>query len=171
MYGSVLQIGGKFRMWYLGMSQTRIERGQAPGWWRPMCYAESEDGMPLDQARTRPRGIQRLKKNNICLIESDPFALSRVNDFLSVLHEPDEPDPARRYKCAYIAHVPFEEVRGGRSTIGPNEKRWGAFVVRDERRRPDLESRRRPPDERGRRALRGHAACIASATSTTRPAS
>ena len=45
MYGSVLHIGGKFRMWYLGMIQTVIERGQAPGWWRPMCYAESDDGV------------------------------------------------------------------------------------------------------------------------------
>ena len=36
MYGSVLHIGGKFRMWYLGMIQTTIEKGQAPGWWRPM---------------------------------------------------------------------------------------------------------------------------------------
>jgi hypothetical protein len=42
---------------------------------------------------------------------------------------PNEPDPAKRYKCAYIAHMPIEEVKGGRSKIGPNEKRWGSFVT------------------------------------------
>ena len=45
LYGSVLHIGGKFRMWYLGMFETEVKSGQAPGWWRPMCYAESDDGV------------------------------------------------------------------------------------------------------------------------------
>jgi hypothetical protein len=63
------------------------------------------------------------------LIESDLESLTRVNDFLTVLHEPDDPDPSRRYKAAYIAHLPFDEVRGGRSTIGPDERRWGSFVA------------------------------------------
>src|SRR5688572_8480192 len=38
LYGTVIKEGGKFRMWYLAMSQRKIERGQAPGYWRPMCY-------------------------------------------------------------------------------------------------------------------------------------
>lgn len=128
MYGSVLHIGGKFRMWYLGMSQTTIERGQAPGWWRPMCYAESEDGVHWTKPDLGLVEFNGSKKNNICLVEGEPFSLTRVNDFLTVLHEPDEADPAKRYKCAYIAHVPFDEVKGGRSAIGPDEKRWGAFI-------------------------------------------
>ncbi len=128
MYGSVLHIGGKFRMWYLGMSQTTIEKGQAPGWWRPMCYAESEDGIAWTKPDLGLVEFNGSKANNICRIDSDPFSLSRVNDFLSVMHEPEEPDASKRYKCAYIAHVPFEEVKGGRSGIGPDEKRWGAFI-------------------------------------------
>lgn len=128
MYGSVLQIGGKFRMWYLGMIQTTIERGQAPGWWRPMCYAESDDGVHWSKPELGLVDLNGSKNNNICLIEGDPFSLTRVNDFLTVIHEPEDPDPSRRYKCAYIAHLPFEDVRGGRSTIGPNESRWASFV-------------------------------------------
>ena len=128
MYGSVLQVDGKFRMWYLGMSQTTIEKGQAPGYWRPMCYAESPDGVHWTKPNLGLVEFNGSKENNICLIESDPFSLSRVNDFLSVMYEADEPDASKRYKCAYIAHVPFEEVKGGRSGIGPNEKRWGAFI-------------------------------------------
>jgi hypothetical protein len=68
------------------------------------------------------------RQNNICLIEAEPHALSRVNDFLTVIHDPGDPDPARRYKTAFIAHVPFEEVRGGRSGIGPDERRWCSAV-------------------------------------------
>jgi hypothetical protein len=52
-----------------------------------------------------------------------------VNDFLSVMLDPSDPDPSRRYKAAYIAHPLFDEVRGGRSRIGPNESRWCSFVT------------------------------------------
>ena len=128
MYGSVLHIEGKFRMWYLGMIQTTIERGQAPGYWRPMCYAESEDGIHWTKPDLGLVELNGSKKNNICLVESEVYSLSRVNDFLTVLHDPEDPDPERRYKCAYIAHVPFEDVRGGRSAIGPDERRWSAFI-------------------------------------------
>jgi hypothetical protein len=128
MYGSVFHIGGKFRMWYLGMIQTTFEKGQAPGYWRPMCYAESDDGIHWTKPELGLVELNGSRKNNICLVESDPFSLSRVNDFLSVMHDPEDPDPSRRYKCAYIAHVPFAEVRGGRSKIGPNESRWGALI-------------------------------------------
>lgn len=128
IYGSVLQIEGKLRMWYLGMSQRRIERGNAPGWWRPMCYAESEDGVRWTKPDLGLVEFNGSRKNNICLIESEPHSLSRVNDFLTVIHEPGDPDPRRRYKCAYIAHPPIEDVRGGRSAIGPKESRWAAFV-------------------------------------------
>ena len=118
MYGSVLHVGGRFRMWYLGMIQKRMEKGQAPGYWRPMCYAESLDGVTWTKPDLGLVNFKGSSKNNICLIESDVYSLSRVNDFLSVMHDPQDPDPARRYKCAYIAHPPFEDVRGGRNGIG-----------------------------------------------------
>jgi len=128
LYGSVLHIDGKFRMWYLGMTQRKIEHGQAPGWWRPMCYAESEDGIHWTKPELGLVEFNGNTKNNICLIESDPFSLSRVDDYLTVIHQPNDPEPSQRYKAAYIAHVPFEEVRGGRSKVGPNEHRWCAFI-------------------------------------------
>src|SRR5689334_199743 len=45
LYGTVVKEGEKFRMWYLGMFETELKVGDAPGWWRPMCYAESADGV------------------------------------------------------------------------------------------------------------------------------
>ena len=128
LYGTVLHDGGKFRMWYLGMIEGELKSGNAPGWWRPMCYAESADGV----AWTKPElGLVELggnTRNNICLIEGEPQSLTRVNDFLSVLHDADDPDPTRRYKAAYIAHVPYEDIRGGMSQVGVKEKRVGATI-------------------------------------------
>lgn len=128
LYGSVLKIDGKFRMWYLGMHEKEIVKGQAPGWWRPMCYAESDDGIDWTKPELGLTEFNGNKKNNICLIESDLHSLTRVNDFLTVIYEPNAPK-TERYKCAYIAHLPFDEVKGGRSPIGPDEKRWCSFVT------------------------------------------
>jgi hypothetical protein len=127
LYGSVLHIGGKFRMWYLGMIEKEFVKGQAPGWWRPMCYAESDDGMHWTKPNLGLVEFKGGKSNNICEIDAEPFSMSRVNDFLSVMYDADAPE-AERYKCAYIAHMPFAEVKGGRSVIGPNESRWCSFV-------------------------------------------
>ena len=130
---------GKFRMWYLGMTEPNLKAGQAPGWWRPMCYAESDDGIHWRKPELNLVELNGNTKNNICLIQSNPHSLSRnVNDFLSILHEPHDPDPSRRYKAAFIAHMPFEEVKGGRSGIGPDERRWGSFVWRDQRGWPQV---------------------------------
>ena len=128
LYGSVIRDRGKFRMWYLGMIEPNLKAGHAPGWWRPMCYAESDDGIHWRKPELNLVELNGNTKNNICLIQSNPHSLSRVNDFLSILHEPHDPDPSRRYKAAFIAHMPFEEVKGGRSGIGPDEGRWGSFV-------------------------------------------
>jgi hypothetical protein len=128
LYGSVIRINGKFRMWYLGMVDRNTPDGLIPGWWRPMCYAESDDGIHWTKPELGLVELHGNKKNNICLIESDPFSLSRVNDFLSVLYEPNDPDPARRYKTVYIAHMPMNEVRGGHSKVGIEEGRWGSLV-------------------------------------------
>lgn len=128
LYGSVIKVGDKFRMWYLGMIQRTIEKYQAPGWWRPMCYAESTDGVHWTKPELGLVELNGNTKNNICLIESDPYSMSRVNDFLTVIYEPEDADPQKRYKCAYIAHMPIEDVHGGRSEIGVTEKRWGAIV-------------------------------------------
>lgn len=128
LYGTVLKQGDTYRMWYLGMHETRNEAGQPPGWWRPMCYAESQDGVHWTKPALGLVEFNGNKQNNICLIEGAVHSMTRVNDFLSVLHEPNDPDPARRYKCAYIAHMPFADVKGGRSRIGPDERRWGAMI-------------------------------------------
>lgn len=122
LYGTVMKEGEKFRMWYLGMFEEELLKGQAPGSWRPMCYAESTDGINWIKPELGLVEFNDNKRNNICLIEGTPHSLTRINDFLSVLYEPDDPDPLRRYKAVYIAHVPYDDIRGGMSNIGHREK-------------------------------------------------
>ncbi len=122
LYGTVMKEGAKFRMWYLGMFETKIVKGQAPGMWRPMCYAESDDGVHWVKPELGLVEFNGGTKNNICLIEGEPFALTRVDDFLSVLHEPGDPDPARRFKAVFIAHVPYDDIAGGMSGVGKKER-------------------------------------------------
>lgn len=128
LYGSVLHMNGKFRMWYLGMFETENKAGQAPGWWRPMCYAESTDGINWTKPKLGLVDFKGNTQNNICLVKSEVPSLAKVNDFLTVMVDPNDPDPNRRFKCVYIAHPPFTDVRGGRSAVGPDERRWGAFI-------------------------------------------
>ncbi len=123
LYGTVLKDGDTFRMWYLGMIQTKIEKGQAPGYWRPMCYAESKDGVHWTKPELGLVEFNGNKKNNICRIDGPVHSMTLVNDFLSVLYDAEDPDPSRRYKVAYIAHMPYDEIKGGMSQIGVKEKR------------------------------------------------
>jgi hypothetical protein len=127
LYGSVIKIGGKFRMWYLGMTESAIEKGYVTGHWRPMCYAESDDGVHWIKPELGLVELNGSRRNNICLIEAEVPSLANVDDFLSVLHDPDDPDPARRYKVAYIAHVPQREIRGLALQSDPGQKRWCSF--------------------------------------------
>ncbi len=128
LYGTVIKQGHTFRMWYLGMHEGETKAGQAPGWWRPMCYAESKDGITWTKPELGLVEFNGGTKNNICLIEGEPFSMTRVNDFLSVLYDEQEKDPAKRYKCTYIAHMPYDDIKGGMSQIGVKEKRVGVFV-------------------------------------------
>jgi len=129
LYGTVIHDGSKFRMWYLGMIQRELEKGQAPGWWRPMCYAESLDGITWTKPDLGLVDLGGNKRNNICLIAGEVESMTLVNDFLSVMHDPSDPDPARRFKVAYIAHMPYDDIRGGMSNVGVKEGRVGAIIT------------------------------------------
>ena len=122
LYGTVIKDGDKFRMWYLGSFDAKTLQSPAPKNWRPMCYAESTDGIHWTKPELGLVDFNGSTKNNICRIEGTPQSLTLVNDFLSVLHDPSDPDPARRFKVAYIAHVPYDDIVGGMSKVGTKEK-------------------------------------------------
>jgi hypothetical protein len=110
------------------MIQRELEAGQAPGWWRPMCYAESSDGIHWTKPELGLVELNGNTQNNICLIEAETPSMALVNDFLSVMVDNADPDPSRRYKVAYIAHMPDTDIEGGMSDVGWHERRVGALV-------------------------------------------
>jgi hypothetical protein len=131
LYGSVQRVGEKFRMWYLAGPTRLSPKGPKPGNWRPMCYAESDDGVHWIKPELGLVEFHGSRRNNICRIESPDEALTLVDDFLTVIYEPEEADPARRYKAAYIVHYPWDAIPGGvREVVGGRfkERRLCAMV-------------------------------------------
>ena len=128
LYGTVLHDGAKFRMWYLGMPDTSFEAWRQSRW-RPMCYAESDDGVVWRKPELGLVEVNGSRRNNACLVESPDFFLTRVDDFISVLHDPADPDPQRRFKCAFIAHIPSDKAKGGLRDLGDGK---GVFTANEE---------------------------------------
>ncbi len=114
-YGTVMQDGGKFRMWYYachrGMNpdwspRKKQQVARAPSWLKgvqegyeivqgPLCYAESDDGIVW----TKPALGQLLFKGS-----RDNNALDLPHTIVSgaaVIRDDADPDPARRYKMVY----------------------------------------------------------------------
>ena len=114
-YGTVLNDGGRFRMWYYachrGMNPDwspgmRQQIAKKPGWLigmqegyevyqGPLCYAESDDGITW----RKPALGQVLFKGSRA-----NHALALPHTLVSgaaVIRDDDEPDSARRYKMVY----------------------------------------------------------------------
>lgn len=100
-YGSVIRdpADGKFRMWYVSVSQRERLRETAARSvpWR-VAYAESDDGVHWRKPNLGLVELNGDTNNN--LVKLDP-QLGVLN--LKVLHEPDDPNPQHRYKMG--AHV------------------------------------------------------------------
>jgi hypothetical protein len=111
-YGSIIRVGDKFRMWYVGTGDERGQNSQHDSsLWRAL-YAESTDGIHWIKPKLGLVDYRGSKDNNI--LKLDPF-IGTIN--VKVLHEPEDPDPARRYKM--VTHVYW--LKGG-------EKRHGTMA-------------------------------------------
>lgn len=98
-YGSLIRENGKFRMWYVG-GGNRDYPGVPPverSLWRPL-YAESTDGVHWVKPKLGLVKYRGDKENNVLKFDR---VISSIN--VKVLHEPDDPDPERRYKM--VAHA------------------------------------------------------------------
>jgi len=110
-YGTVLQIGDELRMWYLGRGKS--EHGPLR-----VCYATSRDGFRWEKPALGLVRYAGTTSNNLVDLDFGGRAMS-----CNVLHEPDDPDPARRFKM-------FSEVESERSknqgcvAFSPDGLRW-----------------------------------------------
>jgi hypothetical protein len=126
-YGTVIRIGDTFHMWYNGnqgprQNDVNIERVNCR-----ICYATSKDGVNWDKPELGLVEYKGSKKNNLVdLIEPTLWST------FAVLHDPEDPDPTRRFKAAYEARIDgqlrfcvafsedgFHWVRFKKNPVGP----------------------------------------------------
>ena len=98
-YGTVLHEGGKFRMWYYGLSREEhpepksdLSSGLHEG---PVCYAESLDGIRWVKPKLGQVSFNGGDDNNAIALPAD----RSMGVF--VIRDDDDPDPSRRYKMVY----------------------------------------------------------------------
>jgi hypothetical protein len=97
-YGSVLRIGDKWRMWYAAMANDRAVGARMTSF--RVAYAESKDGLHWTKPSLQLADYKGSRENNLVALspELDYSIVEPLACF--VLHEPDDPDPSRRYKMA-----------------------------------------------------------------------
>jgi hypothetical protein len=92
-YGTVIQIGDELRMWYLGAGDKLILKG---GKLIPM-YAVSKDGIKWEKPKLGLIEYNGSKQNNIVDLMGGEYGMSEY----VVIHEPEDPDPSRRFKMVF----------------------------------------------------------------------
>jgi hypothetical protein len=106
-YGSILRDNGKFRMWYVAVD-TGLTQSSSYTTSLRQAYAESDDGIHWRKPSLGLVEYRGNRDNNLVLV--DPCQLGAVN--LKVIHEPDDPDPSRRYKMTNLTWWMRDGSRG-----------------------------------------------------------
>ena len=106
--GTVLRHEGRFRMWYVAADRESFRafstQGVMTGW--RVAYAESEDGVHWRKPSLGLVEYAGNRDNNLVLV--DPPELSVIAG-LTILYEPEDPDPSRRFKM--MAAAPAERTK------------------------------------------------------------
>ena len=84
--GTVLFVDGEYRMWYSGFSNDAR---------RQVCYAVSKDGIQWKKPKLGLAEYRGNKDNNLVGLDDGRAVPGMI---VLVLHDPDDPDPARRFK-------------------------------------------------------------------------
>ena len=103
LYGTVLRVDGKFRMWYVGTRNSSKPR---------VCYAESDDGLQWERPHLGICEFGGNKNNNIVI---QPALPDGFIDDCAMIYEPDDEWP---YKLLYW------------DSLDVNPDHWGIFATR-----------------------------------------
>ena len=128
LYGTVLRVNGKFRMWYVGTRNSSKPR---------VCYAESSDGLQWERPELGICEFGGNKNNNIVIQPAYPDGFI---DDCAMIHEPDDEWP---YKLLYW------------DSLDVNPDHWGIFATPFEGRDP-LRIAGQRPAQVGRPFRSGH---------------
>ncbi|HVT73684.1 MAG TPA: hypothetical protein VHD61_11135 [Lacunisphaera sp.] len=110
-YGSIIRVGGKFRMWYSAKSDRTISTGNLTPSAR-IAYAESDDGVHWTKPDLGLTEFAGNRHNNLVALPAGIDYAKTEPLACFVLHEPDDPEPAHRYKMAvYAVYYPSDAER------------------------------------------------------------
>ena len=118
-YGSVHRVGDELWMWYLG-------QGEDEGWLQRVCLAKSRDGYNWDKPELGLVEYSGSRRNNLVDMLGGQHHIAAC----VVYYEPDEADPARRFK-AVIETTKYPELFT--VVFSADGLQW-----REAERRPDL---------------------------------
>ena len=93
-YGSVSRVEDQYRMWYLG-------QGSDPSWHQRICLATSWDGLTWDKPDLGLVAYNGNKRNNLVDLNEGRHHVQAC----VVFHDPDDPEPRRRFKMAFEAGI------------------------------------------------------------------
>ena len=116
-YGSVIRIGETFHMWYTGNHRPLANHIGYELRDCFLCYATSKDGVHWERPELNLVEHNGSKQNNICEL-AEPTLWSTA----AVLHDPEDPDPKRRFKIAYEARL--EGINRFCVAFSPDGYRW-----------------------------------------------
>ena len=124
-YGSIIRHQGKFKLWYVAADEEAFDfykdkRGFYG--WQP-AYAESEDGINWVKPKLGLVEYKGSKDNNLVLLE--PPGVMGLH--LAVLHEPEDPDPSRRFKM--MLYVRWAEGDTSVPLFSEDGHRWQLGVA------------------------------------------
>jgi hypothetical protein len=90
-YGTVCEIDGELWMWYLGLGDHEKTRHYR------VCLAKSKDGRNWEKPSLGLLEYAGTKRNNLVDLDSGSFSAAGC----VVYHDPDDLDPARRFKMVF----------------------------------------------------------------------
>ena len=105
-YGSVVQIGDELRMWY--QSRGSLDPDGGPDFQFRTCYAVSRDGVRWEKPKLGLVEYNGSRDNNVV----DVFGGRCVVWSAPVIHDPEDPDPARRFKMVIESGVLYGKRMG-----------------------------------------------------------
>ena len=123
-YGSLIRIDGQFRMWYIGRNFSTDDFEHGPF---RICYAVSDDGIHWQRPALGLVEFLGNRNNNLVGLhaEGGKMAPMRAQSVL-VLHEPDDPNPKRRFKLVIEREGPYPPNAQTKVFFSPDGLRWTA---------------------------------------------
>lgn len=120
-YGSVLHAGDAFHLWYFG---CHGEEWGSIGFGHglqdcALCYATSRDGRHWEKPDLGLVEFRGSTANNIVDLPHPGYRPAGA-----VLHDPEDPDPRRRFKLAYEAPAAGRPEKGLCVAFSPDGLRW-----------------------------------------------